>query len=57
MVAKLRSNGVTFEEYDSPAGASVTDAIMDFGGVKAAFLIRGAGVFTPVHSLTGPAVQ
>ncbi|HET7273166.1 MAG TPA: cupin domain-containing protein [Rubrobacter sp.] len=35
MVATLRSNGVIFEEYESPPG--VTDGIMDFGGVKAAW--------------------
>ena len=36
-VATLRSNGVIFEEYEPPPGASVTDGIMDFGGVKAAW--------------------
>src|SRR5215210_2177507 len=30
-VATLRSNGVIFEEYESPPGASATDGIMDFG--------------------------
>ena len=37
MVARLRSNGVIFEEYEPPPGASATDGIMDFGGVKAAW--------------------
>src|SRR3712207_4574410 len=37
-VARLRSNGVIFEEYEPPPGASATDGIMDFGGVKAAWI-------------------
>jgi len=41
-VARLRSNGVIFEEYEPP-GASVTDGIMDFGGVKAAWFKDSEG--------------
>ena len=36
-VATLRSNGVIFEEYESPPGASATDGVIDFGGVKSAW--------------------
>jgi hypothetical protein len=36
MVARLRSSGVIFEDYEPPPGASATDGIMDFGGVKPA---------------------
>jgi predicted enzyme related to lactoylglutathione lyase len=42
-VARLRSNGVIFEEYEPPLGASATDAIMDFGGVKAAWFKDSEG--------------
>ena len=42
-VATLRSNGVTFEEYEPPPGASATDGIMDFGGVKAAWFKDSEG--------------
>jgi len=43
MVATLRSNGVIFEEYEPPPGASATDGIMDFGGVKAAWFKDSEG--------------
>ena len=43
MVARLRSNGVFFEEYEPPPGASATDGIMDFGGVKAAWFKDSEG--------------
>jgi len=43
MVATLRSNGVIFEEYKAPPGASVTDGIMDFGGVKSAWFKDSEG--------------
>jgi catechol 2,3-dioxygenase-like lactoylglutathione lyase family enzyme len=43
MVATLRSNGVVFEEYEPPPGASVTDGIMDFGGVKAVWFKDSEG--------------
>ena len=36
MVSRLRSNSAILEEYEPPPGASATDGIMDFGGVKAA---------------------
>ena len=42
-VARLRSNGVIFEEYEPPLGASATDEIMDFGGVKAAWFKDSEG--------------
>src|ERR671916_1648780 len=42
-VATLRSNGVIFEEYEPPQGASATDGIMDFGGVKAAWFKDSEG--------------
>jgi catechol 2,3-dioxygenase-like lactoylglutathione lyase family enzyme len=42
-VARLRSNGVIFEEYEPPPGASATDGIMDFGGVKAAWFKDSEG--------------
>ena len=43
MVATLRSNGVIFEEYEAPPGASATDGIIDFGGVKAAWFKDSEG--------------
>ena len=43
MVAMLRSNGVIFDEYEPPPGASATDGIMDFGGVKAAWFKDSEG--------------
>ena len=43
MVATLRSNGVIFEEYEPPLGASATDEIMDFGGVQAAWFKDSEG--------------
>jgi mannose-6-phosphate isomerase-like protein (cupin superfamily)/predicted enzyme related to lactoylglutathione lyase len=43
MVARLRSNGVIFEEYEPSPGASETDGIMDFGGVKAAWFKDSEG--------------
>jgi predicted enzyme related to lactoylglutathione lyase len=42
-VARLRSNGVIFEEYEPPQGASASDGIMDFGGVKAAWFKDSEG--------------
>ena len=43
VVATLRFNGVIFEEYEPPPGASATDGIMDFGGVKAAWFTDSEG--------------
>ena len=43
MVATLRSKGVIFEEYEPPPGASATDGIMDFGGVKSAWFKDSEG--------------
>jgi hypothetical protein len=42
MVARLRSKSVILEEYEPP-GASATDGIMDFGGVKAAWFKDSEG--------------
>ena len=36
-VAQLRSQGVTFESYPPPPGATTTDGITDMGQVKAAW--------------------
>jgi catechol 2,3-dioxygenase-like lactoylglutathione lyase family enzyme len=36
-VARLRSKGVTFEDYPAPAGATMKNAIMDRGSMKAAW--------------------
>jgi catechol 2,3-dioxygenase-like lactoylglutathione lyase family enzyme len=37
-VARLQSNGVTFEKYPAPPGASMKNGIMDRGTMKAAWL-------------------
>ncbi len=53
MVARLRSNGVTFEEYEPPPGASATDGIMDFGGVKAAWFKDSEGNLLSIVEFAG----
>ena len=53
MVAKLRSNGVIFEEYEPPPGASMTDGIMDFGGVKAAWFKDSEGNLISIVEFAG----
>ncbi len=53
MVAALRSNGVVFEEYESPQGASATDGIMDFGGVKAAWFKDSEGNLLSIVEFAG----
>jgi catechol 2,3-dioxygenase-like lactoylglutathione lyase family enzyme len=57
MVAALRSNGVIFEEYEPPrgasAGASATDGVMDFGGVKAAWFKDSEGNLLSIVEFTG----
>jgi mannose-6-phosphate isomerase-like protein (cupin superfamily)/catechol 2,3-dioxygenase-like lactoylglutathione lyase family enzyme len=53
MVAKLRSNGVNFEEYEPPSGASATDGIMDFGGVKAAWFRDSEGNLISIVEFAG----
>jgi catechol 2,3-dioxygenase-like lactoylglutathione lyase family enzyme len=53
MVATLRSNGVAFEEYESPQGASATDGIMDFGGVKAAWFKDSEGNLLSIVEFAG----
>jgi mannose-6-phosphate isomerase-like protein (cupin superfamily)/predicted enzyme related to lactoylglutathione lyase len=53
MVAKLRSNGVIFEEYEPAPGASATDGIMDFGGVKAAWFKDSEGNLLSIVEFAG----
>src|SRR5918997_5486805 len=53
MVARLRSNGVTFEECEPPPGASATDGIMDFGGVKAAWFKDSEGNLLSIVKFAG----
>jgi catechol 2,3-dioxygenase-like lactoylglutathione lyase family enzyme len=53
MVARLRSNGVTFEECEPPPGASATDGIMDFGGVKAAWFKDSEGNLLSIVEFAG----
>jgi mannose-6-phosphate isomerase-like protein (cupin superfamily)/catechol 2,3-dioxygenase-like lactoylglutathione lyase family enzyme len=53
MVAKLRSNGVIFEEYEPPPGASTTDGIIDFGGVKAAWFKDSEGNLISIVEFAG----
>ena len=52
MMATLRSNGVTFEEYEPP-GASATDGIMEFGGVKAAWFKDSEGNLLSIVEFAG----
>jgi predicted enzyme related to lactoylglutathione lyase len=53
MVATLRSNGVIFEEYESPQGAPATDGVMDFGGVKAAWFKDSEGNLLSIVEFAG----
>lgn len=53
MVARLRSNNVIFEEYEPPPGASATDGIMDFGGVKAAWFKDSEGNLLSIVEFAG----
>jgi catechol 2,3-dioxygenase-like lactoylglutathione lyase family enzyme len=53
MVAELRSNGVIFEEYEPPPGASATDGIMDFGGVNAAWFKDSEGNLLSIVEFAG----
>lgn len=53
MVARLRSNGVIFEEYEPPPGASATDGITDFGGVKAAWFKDSEGNLLSIVEFAG----
>ena len=53
MVATLRSNGVTFEEYEPPLGAFATDGVMDFGGVKAAWFKDSEGNLLSIVEFAG----
>ena len=53
MVARLRSNGGIFEEYEPSPGASATDGIMDFGGVKAAWFKDSEGNLLSIVEFAG----
>ena len=53
MVAALRSNGVVFEEYEPPQGASATDGVVDFGGVKAAWFKDSEGNLLSIVEFAG----
>jgi hypothetical protein len=53
MVATLRSNGVVFEEYVPPPGASATDGVIDFGGVKAAWFKDSEGNLLSIVEFAG----
>ena len=53
MVAALRSNGVIFEEYEPPQGASATDGVMDFGGVRAAWFKDSEGNLLSIVEFAG----
>jgi predicted enzyme related to lactoylglutathione lyase len=53
MVARLRSNGVVFEEYEPLPGASATDGIMDFGGVKSAWFKDSEGNLLSIVEFAG----
>jgi mannose-6-phosphate isomerase-like protein (cupin superfamily) len=53
MIARLRTNGVIFEEYEPPPGASATDGIMDFGGVKAAWFKDSEGNLLSIVEFAG----
>ncbi len=53
MVAMLRSNGVVFEEYGPPPGASATDGIMDFGEVKSAWFKDSEGNLLSIVEFAG----
>jgi catechol 2,3-dioxygenase-like lactoylglutathione lyase family enzyme len=53
MLATLRSNGVIFEEYEPPPGASATDRIVDFGGVKAAWFKDSEGNLLSIVEFAG----
>jgi catechol 2,3-dioxygenase-like lactoylglutathione lyase family enzyme len=52
MVTTLRSNGVIFEDY-APPGASATDGIMDFGGVKSAWFKDSEGNLLSIVEFDG----
>jgi steroid delta-isomerase-like uncharacterized protein len=43
VVARLRSNGVVFEEYPAPPGAEMRNGIMDRGRIKAAWFKDSEG--------------
>ena len=52
-VAALRSDGVVFEEYEPPPGASAHDGIMDFGGVRSAWLKDSEGNLLSIAEFSG----
>ena len=52
-VARPRSGGVIFEEYEPPPGASATVGIMDFGGVKSAWFKGSEGNLLSIVEFAG----
>lgn len=52
-VARLRSNGVTIEQYPAPPGATVSDGIMDNGFVRAAWFKDSEGNLVSVAQFAG----
>jgi catechol 2,3-dioxygenase-like lactoylglutathione lyase family enzyme len=53
MVVTLRSNGVSFEEYEPPQGVPGADGIMDFGGVKSAWFKDSEGNLLSIVEFAG----
>jgi catechol 2,3-dioxygenase-like lactoylglutathione lyase family enzyme len=52
-VAALLSEGVIFEEYEPPLGASVINGVMDFGGVRSAWFKDSEGNLLSIAEFAG----
>lgn len=52
-VAQLRARGVRFETYEPPPGSTVSDGIMDYGTVKAAWFKDTEGNLISVAEFVG----
>ena len=52
-VARLRSEGVVFEEYPAPPGATVRDGIMDRGVMKAGWFKDSEGNLVSIAEFAG----
>jgi mannose-6-phosphate isomerase-like protein (cupin superfamily)/catechol 2,3-dioxygenase-like lactoylglutathione lyase family enzyme len=52
-VATLRADGVVFEEYEPLPGASASDGIMDFGGVRSAWFKDSEGNLLSIAEFAG----
>jgi mannose-6-phosphate isomerase-like protein (cupin superfamily)/catechol 2,3-dioxygenase-like lactoylglutathione lyase family enzyme len=52
-VATLRADGVVFEEYEPLPGASASDGIMDFGGVRSAWFKDSEGNLISIAEFAG----